>query len=690
MSLLPIAPSTLCFDKNEFMKDEFSVDHFVADCRRRVQLETLRQDLEIYFKVLKNAMIELINKDYADFVNLSSNLVGMNKAIELLREPLSKMKLDVGVRCDNKHIINLLVEDALELQRGASEKRSLLSHMKGLLQAVDKIEHIQRSDDSNTGQVLERIAGEFNQLQHHATFCKALPVLNHIRPRISDVTSSLQSGLEDELVRGVAGGDTRAVHRCLNSYALIGKTRDAENLVRAHVVQPCLHEIMEEHGGDASLNKLKQMFNKILEFVPSQLKMLCDITSGRQNQLGDQFRGIPGYDFMVNSAWPEIVMSLEKNIPELFASGDPDTFHKRYKLCMEFVSNYERQCGSQGSITRLRQSEAFNTLLTHWSLPVYFQIRQVLLLFSEDLALSSGNDQTFRLKSSTVLWKCVERCWKDGVFLPSLLHRFWKLTLQLLSRYNAWIVGVKSEQVDFTLKTTSPRFDVAAGVFPLGKVAELILDIDAIVNKINAFYLDQIQPKVLKQGLKETDILQRALDQACTELTAHKDDLIKHIVTSLSSQSIAYLKQAQDVPRLFRKTNRPSPTDPSTYVNHLMKPIADFYEEQVGFVDATLLSHWLTQVATPVTDRFHQVVSEVLTSVRKMEESLIRLQKMRSGGKSSSGNLASLAGLSDDDKIRLQLFIDVTSFGKQMSDCGANVTEIPIYQKLLHLVEEAK
>jgi len=31
--------------------------------------------LEIYFKLLKNAMIELINKDYADFVNLSTNLV---------------------------------------------------------------------------------------------------------------------------------------------------------------------------------------------------------------------------------------------------------------------------------------------------------------------------------------------------------------------------------------------------------------------------------------------------------------------------------------------------------------------------------------------------------------------------------------------------------------------------------------
>jgi len=53
-----------------------------------------------------------------------------------------------------------------------------------------------------------------------------------------------------------------------------------------------------------------------------------------------------------------------------------------------------------------------------------------------------------------------------------------------------------------------------------------------------------------------------------------------------------------------------------------------------------------------------------------MEESLLRLQKMR-GAKASSGNLAAMATgastLSDDDKIRLQLFIDVSKFGEQVS-----------------------
>ena len=47
----------------------------MLECRRRVQLEDFRDDLSVYLKILRSAMIELINKDYADFVNLSSNLV---------------------------------------------------------------------------------------------------------------------------------------------------------------------------------------------------------------------------------------------------------------------------------------------------------------------------------------------------------------------------------------------------------------------------------------------------------------------------------------------------------------------------------------------------------------------------------------------------------------------------------------
>ena len=60
-------------------------------------LETLRDNLGIYLKLLRSAMIELINRDYADFVNLSTNLTGLDTLIEALKTPLGQLKEEVLV-----------------------------------------------------------------------------------------------------------------------------------------------------------------------------------------------------------------------------------------------------------------------------------------------------------------------------------------------------------------------------------------------------------------------------------------------------------------------------------------------------------------------------------------------------------------------------------------------------------------
>ena len=56
------------------------------ECRRQVSFELLRDDLAVYLKILQSAMIELINKDYADFVNLSGNLVCILSSENILLE----------------------------------------------------------------------------------------------------------------------------------------------------------------------------------------------------------------------------------------------------------------------------------------------------------------------------------------------------------------------------------------------------------------------------------------------------------------------------------------------------------------------------------------------------------------------------------------------------------------------------
>jgi len=48
-------------------------------------------------KELKTELVELINSDYADFINLSTNLNGVDRMMEDLRKPLDRMKDDAVV-----------------------------------------------------------------------------------------------------------------------------------------------------------------------------------------------------------------------------------------------------------------------------------------------------------------------------------------------------------------------------------------------------------------------------------------------------------------------------------------------------------------------------------------------------------------------------------------------------------------
>ena len=81
-----------------------------------------------------------------------------------------------------------------------------------------------------------------------------------------------------------------------------------------------------------------------------------------------------------------------------------------------------------------------------------------------------------------------------------------------------------------------------------------------------------------------------------------------------------------------------------------------------------------------IFNRYLVAVSDVLTSVQKTEESLKRLRKDRTTTTST--------GISDDDKIRMQLVIDVDAFVEQ-STCLLDDSP-PEMKALRDVVEPAR
>lgn len=77
---------------------------------------------------------------------------------------------------------------------------------------------------------------------------------------------------------------------------------------------------------------LAGLYADILNFIPECCSLLLELTHSTPSGgsaaavVGDIT--VKGFDFLVNSVWPEIVSMLEKKASVIFAPGNPDAFHK--------------------------------------------------------------------------------------------------------------------------------------------------------------------------------------------------------------------------------------------------------------------------------------------------------------------------------------------------------------------------
>ncbi|XP_033698454.1 conserved oligomeric Golgi complex subunit 2 isoform X2 [Tursiops truncatus] len=723
---LPKGPDTLCFDKDEFMKEDFDVDHFVSDCRKRVQLEALRDDLELYYKLLKTAMVELINKDYADFVNLSTNLVGMDRALSQLSVPLGQLREEVlSLRSSVSEGIRA-VDERMSKQEDIRKKKICVLRLIQVIRSVEKIEKILNSQHSKetsaleasspllTGQILERIATEFNQLQFHAVQSKGMPLLDKIRPRIAGITAMLQQSLEGLLLEGLRTSSVDVIRHCLRTYATIDKARDAEALVGQVLVKPYVDEVIVEQIADAHPSDLQLMYRKLLEFVPHHCRLLREVTGGATSS--EKGNTVPGYDFLVNSVWPEIVRGLEEKLPSLFNAGNPDAFHQKYTISMDFVRTFERQCGSQASVKRLRAHPAYHSFNNKWNLPVYFQIRFREIAGSLEAALTDVLEDapagsSYCLLASHRTWSSLQRCWSDQMFLPLLVHRLWRLTLQILARYSVFVKELllrpisneSAKDIKKPSGTGSKDPSVAQGncedrgsgpsetkpVVPVSstQLVYVVADLDRLQEQLPEL-LETIRPKLEVIGFKNFSSIS-ALEDSRLSLSACVPALSDRVTQDLSESCFSHLKSALEVPRLYRRTNKEVPTTASSYVDSALKPLHQLQSGHKDKLKQAIIQQWLEGALSESTHKYYETVSDVLNSVRKMEESLKRLKQARRTAPATPAG-PSGGGMSDDDKIRLQLALDVAYLGEQIEKIGLRTKDIRSFPALTELVAAAK
>ena len=387
---------------------------------------------------------------------------------------------------------------------------------------------------------------------------------------------------------------------------------------------------------------------------------------------------------------------LEK-LKHVASPGNPEEFFKNYNICTKFLDDFEMNLMSLESLRKIRESESYNNFMQMWNLPVYYQIRFQEIAMPLETVLSSSDiiksdSQDCKLKATQLAKAAILDCFSPDKYLAPLGHRFFQLSLQILSRYKVWslhclesfetaaISNVKRSETSKNLqklestgsKKTIPKSasekdlsDAAAGrsSVSLSDIVNIYCDVLQLAS--SAGDLISSSPTSSSSCLD----LSPAVRSAVEELSSVLPKISSAVSSHLSAGPLKSLKSVVDIPRMYRRTNRETPSKPCSYVVSVVDSLADFQTSQQDVAGQEVTRQWLTSSAEVVVAQFLLQVQDVLTNVTKMEESLRKLKKVRGGA--GAGDRDKTAGLSDDDKIRLQLYLDVTYFLRELSSSGS-------------------
>ncbi len=145
-------------------------------------------------------------------------------------------------------------------------------------------------------------------------------------------------------------------------------------------------------------------------------------------------------------------------------------FHQRYLAAIHFIQNFETksaQFNDPDFKMRLRCSQSFKFFIKKWPIHVYFQIRfqEIVLRIEEDfynhkqlLPDPDTDDLNFNLKTTHTVFNQLEYCWKENAncFLKPLLSHFWKLSLQIISRYQVFYLELYQKKLALLEKKSMP------------------------------------------------------------------------------------------------------------------------------------------------------------------------------------------------------------------------------------------
>ena len=136
----PIEDSTpLWFKKDLFLSPDFDSESYISDLRTFVPFDTLRSQLQSHLSSLKHQLVDLINRDYNDFVNLTTHLVDVDSSVARMRAPLSDLRDKISAFRESVKQSLVSLQNGLNQRADAANAREVLELLLDTFHVVSKV-----------------------------------------------------------------------------------------------------------------------------------------------------------------------------------------------------------------------------------------------------------------------------------------------------------------------------------------------------------------------------------------------------------------------------------------------------------------------------------------------------------------------------------------------------------------------
>eukprot|EP00934_Nitzschia_sp_Nitz4_P003069 Nitzschia sp. Nitz4//scaffold3_size479765//179980//182571//NITZ4_000074-RA/size479765-processed-gene-1.441-mRNA-1//-1//CDS//3329550680//3059//frame0 len=597
-------------------------------------------------------------------------------------------------------------------------------------------------EDTERAQFLMKLAPRIRRLESDTITAltvrmeKAILKLQKLR----DEDSNMEDGPSETELLLMLGHVMRGL-------ALMGRGKEVENIFARVAIMPLVRSKvsmgrLDEGGPRGECTGLESLLEDIASSIAKSFSPLI--------QLADTMFDVGTnreVDLMTAGVWVPIVTALMADAGikmAVFSPGIASILQRNYIVLHSFLASLAtriltppeataptgtslealsfRPAISQDTI-QLAQDRIYRHAKTaefskRWNLPIYYQLRFGDCCNRLNIAIESTreggwiaevftgetkpSDVGFELPFFLELYDILVGMFRSDVILRPLANRFLRGSIQLIGRSLAFIedgmngkllfgkepVPESSENGSDTNGSNLPyptrkpyswgesAQDVAAVAWELAILESTMAHDYASVVAASLATEKSSPEQQAELGSTVSEVLKEASDQIAPLVNRAWNEIIVHILTEKCSGPLAAVK---GVAATYRMTNRPPPTQASPFVKTILRPLSEFDNEFSSRIPDSVGDGWKVLVITTVTERYRAAVEELITTVQKTE---VALQNRRATRRAASG------GISDGDKVKLQLYLDFLDFSRCIEQLGVDPKVIPGIAALATLTEE--